>query len=308
MIGIKRAIVVGLLGLLAAVSTLSAREFRKAPAVVNPLRSVTAESSPWMPAGYFSFEHWRYGIRGSDFDLFEVRTSGAATVFQHRERFGVGFMFASILTSGPGPDGWQPPTEVEWRMDAVQFEYGIHLAYRIGSVDLLGEYSRSSFHPFRDDADENYRINTADYVRFGVMPPPVLVGPVELEGFVRTGWLDLFDVWGAPYARPRAAWKTTFSTWAEVPVSRRVRFFTHLEPELLFLRGGGVDVDLYTAAGLRLPGDFGHLDLFLHYTRIGDVEELNDAAGNPRPFEVNLIGLGVRFAAQPPRAAPVVLR
>ncbi len=305
-----------LLGILAASNPVAAREYTKPPATANPLRSVTTDSQTWVPAGYFTFGHWRYDFKGSNYDLFEVRSSGAATVFQHNAQFAVGLLFASILTSGPGPEDWDPPTEVEWRMDAVHYEYGINLAYRLGRLDLLLEYSRHSFHPFRDDADDPYRINTADYLRAGVMPPPLRWDAAEAEGYLRSGWLDLYDIWDPPYGPPRAFWKTTIGAWADIPLQQTERrrrhagnaaggphAFVYLEPELLFLRGGGADVDFYSELGVRLPGDFANLDLFLHYTRVGDIEEVQD-----REVTVNLIGLGLRFAAEPARRNPIVLR
>lgn len=302
-------------GLLPAALPLAAREYPKTPAMVNPLRSVTAESSSWMPAGYLAFGHWRYDFKGSDFDLFEARATGAATVYQHAGRFGVGVFLSSILDSGPGPEGWDAPTRVEWRMDAVQFEYGVNLGYRLGRTDLMLEYSRSSFHPFRDDAEENYRINTTDYLRAAVMPPPLRYGALEGEAYLRSGYLDLYDAWGAGYDPPRAIWKTTLGAWADLPLresERRARragnrswgphAFISLYPELLFLRDGGADVDFYSELGIRLPGDFGNVDLFLNYTRIGDIEEIEASKET-----VNLIGLGIRFVAEPPRRNPIVL-
>lgn len=305
----RKTTLLAALGLLIASLPLHGREYTKPPAMVNPLRSVGIDSSTWVPAGYFAFGHWRFDFKGSDFDLFEVRTSGAATVFQHNARFGVGLFVSSILTSGPGPEGWDPPTRVEWRMDAMQYEYGINLGYRFGELDLLLEYSRYSFHPFRDAAADPYYENSADHLRVGVMPPPLRFGAVETEGYLRSGWLDIYDMWDSPFDRPRAFWKTTIGAWADVPLreeARRLRqagsaaegarAFVYLEPELLFLREGGADLDFYAEAGVRLPGDFANLDLFLHYTRIGDIEEVED-----RQVTVNLVGLGLRLAAEPRR-------
>ncbi|TVQ38714.1 MAG: hypothetical protein EA384_08255 [Spirochaetaceae bacterium] len=312
---VRKIVAVATAGILVACASAAAREYSKPPAMVNPLRSVTTESSPWIPAGYFSLGHWRYDIRRSKYNLFEMRTQGAATVFQHDARFGLGLFFSSILDSGPGPEDWDTPTRVGWRMDAVQFEYGLNLGYRLRGVDVMLEYSRSSFHPFRDKAEENYRIITTDYLRAAVMPPPLRYAALEGEAYLRSGWLDLYDAWGADYDPPRAVWKTTLGAWVDLPLREQARLqrraggasagphaFIYLQPELLFLRDGGADLDFYGELGLRLPGDFGNIDLFLTYWRVGDIEEVAD-----REVTVNLVGPAIRFVTEPARRDPVVI-
>lgn len=286
---------------------LDAREYPKPAAMVNPLYQVTSDSTILMPSGYYEFGHWRYDLVGSDYDLFEGRTGGAATVLQYDGRMASGVFFRSVLRSGPGPDDWNPPTRIEWRLDAVQFEYGGHLAFRVPAGDLLFEYSRSSFHPFRDDAPEGYAVNTSDYVRLGYMPPSLERGATRIEGYIKSGYLDLFDFWDAIYDKPRAYWKTTLSLGAERILTDGIRLnspngantgevsvFGHIEPSLLLLRSGGVDLDIYSEIGLRFTGGFGRLDLFLHATRVGDTEELAE-----KEVEARLIGLALRLATQP---------
>ncbi len=286
---------------------LEAREYPKPAAMVNPLYQVTSDSTILMPSGYYEFGHWRYDFLGSDYDLFEARTSGAATVLQYDARVAAGVFFRSVLGSGPGPDDWNPPTRIDWRMDAVQFEYGGHLAYRVPVGDLLFEYSRSSFHPFRDDAVEGYTVNTSDYVRLGYMPAMLEHGATTFEGYIKSGYVDLFDFWDAIYDKPRAYWKTTLAASAERVLTDGIRLnatgaaetgkvsaFGHLEPALLLLRSGGADLDLYSELGLRFTGGFGQLDLFLHFSRIGDTEELAE-----KEVEARLLGVALRLATHP---------
>ncbi len=286
---------------------LGAREYPKPPAMVNPLYQVTEDSTILMPSGYYEFGHWRYDFAGSDYDLFEGRTGGAATVLQYNGRMASGVFFRSLVRSGPGPDDWNPPTRIEWRLDAVQFEYGGHLAFRVPVGDLLFEYSRSSFHPFRDDAVEGYTVNTSDYVRLGYMPPMLELGESTVEGYIKSGYMDLFDFWDAIYDKPRAYWKTTLAVGAETVLTDGIRLnssgaagtgavsaFGHLEPAVLLLRSGGADFDFYSELGLRFTGEFGRLDFFLHFTRIGDTEEL---AG--KEVEARLFGVAFRLATLP---------
>jgi hypothetical protein len=286
---------------------IEAREYPKPAAMVNPLYQVTEDSTILMPSGYYEFGHWRYDLAGSDYDLFEGRTGGAATVLQYGGRMASGIFFRSLLRSGPGPDDWNPPTRIEWRLDSVQFEYGGHLAFRVPVGDLLFEYSRSSFHPFRDDAPEGYAVNTSDYVRLGYMPPPLEQGATRIEGYLKSGYLDLFDFWDAIYEKPRAYWKTTLALGAERVLTDGIRLdstgrsstgevgiFGHIEPSLLLLRSGGADIDFYSELGLRFTGGFGRLDLFLHASRIGDTEELE-----AKEVEARLFGVALRLATQP---------
>jgi len=290
-----------------ATTILEAREYPKPAAMVNPLYQVTESSTILMPSGYYEFGHWRYDFLGSDYDLFEARTSGAATVVQYDGRMAAGVFFRSVLGSGPGPDEWTPPTRIDWRMDAVQFEYGGHLAYRVPVGALLFEYSRSSFHPFRDDAVEGYTVNTSDYVRIGYMPQMIELGESTVEGYIKSGYMDLFEFWDAIYDKPRAYWKTTLAVGAETVLSDGIRpnsaseagtgavsAFGHVEPAVLLLRSGGADLDFYSELGLRFTGGFGRLDFFLHFTRIGDTEELAE-----KEVEARLFGVAFRLATQP---------
>lgn len=293
-----------------APGVVCAREYPKPLALVNPLHGVGHGSSLWMPGGDYEFGHWRYDLRGSDYDLFEARAGGAATLFQLRGAFAGGVFFRSILTSGPGPEDWDPPTRVEWRMDAVQFEYGATAAARLGSGSLLAEYSRSSFHPFRDDAEENYEVTTTDYLRLGYAPDPVRLGRWRIAGALRGGYLTLLEMWNAPYDKPRARFKATLTLQGQEmppglpPGSRgiagdRPRWFVLVESAVLALRSGGIDLDLYSEAGLRFSGDFGRTDLFLHATRYGDIEEVEE-----KEVAVFLLGVAIRFSVSSGAVAP----
>ena len=283
-----------------------ARDWYEPTAVVNPLLLRDYKTVSLFPGGFAETIYANQAFNASKYDSFQINARTGHTIIGS-PRYALSATYGAYLMNGPVNEGGTPGSRLQWLMNSVQFEYGFYGAYDIGPFYLLGQYSRTSQHPFR----RSFSQVSSDLVKFGVAPPRMSLGPVELYGFVRFGYSAIFDFWESKLEEPRTRWLTQPSVravWsgvsmfdlvqvglffegdAEVAIAREARF--HEAGEIV---GNGA-----VKTGLRLRGldgggrsdevSAGRLDLYLDYYGSGNSEIRDD-----RKTPVQLIGYAVRF-------------
>lgn len=193
------------------------------------------------------------------------------------------FMFAGPVNEGdtPGADAAQ------WMMNAIQFEYGVTLQYRMAAWTLLAEYGRRSYHPLRGGFAEP----AADLVRAGVAPPSFEIGPAAFETLVRLSWIDLYDFWGARIPGPQDIGAFHGAVEARiVPLAPGLEPFAVVMWDLLLREAGGLAREIAVEAGLALSRGRERFELYIDYYRSPDTEQRED-----RRSPARLVGYGLRF-------------
>ena len=204
-------------------------------------------------------------------------------------------------------------------MNTVQFEYAIAAAYRVGRVDVIASYGRTSQHPL---ASGGFSEVASDIVEIGVgLPVVVLAGlgrhaapPVIATG-VRLAYLDLYDFWQSPLLAPRTLLRLETPVQATVPLGRFARLaddttarrprpesaraeadrtialVARAWPRLLVLRQEGawpnadvdppVQMEIDAELGFRLAGPRSYAELLLEFFTTQDTERRR---GEPTPL------------------------
>lgn len=314
--------------ILTAVATpaVIARDWYEPLEVVNPLLLRSYEGVELLPGGYAETIYTNQAFSDGPYDSFQINTRSGHTIVG-TPRFALSATYGAFLMNGPVTEGGKPGSRLQWLMNAVQFEYGFHAAWDAGPLFLLGEYSRTSQHPFRD----NFSEVSSDLIKLGVAAPRLDLGPLRIYAFLRLGYSEIFDFWESDLEDPRTMWLAQPSLrvyWpgvealeiaqvglfleadAEVAVARSARF--HERGEIV---GNGAIKSGVRIRGLRRDGDHaagnrsrgerdgswggdpgegslsrGALDLYLDYYG-SDNSEIRDDKKTP----VQLFGYAIRF-------------
>lgn len=293
---------------------LAARDWSEPPRVFDPLLSV---ESPGSEAGGLAILEYNYQAFHSSYDdLFQINALSALSFAALGanpgvlEGVGIGVAYGSYLMNGAVQEGDSPGSRLQWMMNAVQLEYGVFVALRmarLARLDLVGEYSRTSQHPFRDQ----YSQVASDVLRGGALARARLPLDVESLLSLRVAYVDLFDFWESPLPKPRACCLLTPELWLLRPLGSlgrgraRVGVAAAGEGHLdwVFLRRGGQGVNASFRAGARLTLKSLSLDLYLDGFASDDTEIRDD-----RTTPAGLLGWGVRLAGGSPDAAPPAAR
>lgn len=180
--------------------------------VVNPLLLRSYEGLEFLPGGFAETIYTNQVFSDASYDSFQINTRSGHTIVG-TPRFALSATYGAFLMNGPVNEGGKPGSRLQWLMNAVQFEYGFHAAWDAGPLFLLGEYSRTSQHPFRDDFSEV----SSDLVKVGVAAPRLDLGPLRIYAFLRLGYSEIFDFWESDLEDPRTMWLAQPSLRAEWP-------------------------------------------------------------------------------------------
>lgn len=289
----------------------AARDWYEPTAVINPLLLRSYEAPAVFPGGFAETIYANQVFQDGRYDTFQINARSGHTIFA-APRFALSATYGSYLMNGPVNEGGTPGSRLQWLMNAVQFEYGFYAAYDLGPLYLLGEYSRTSQHPFRKEFSQV----SSDLIKFGFAPPRLSLGPVELYGFIRFGYSAIFDFWESRLEQPRAEWlmqPSVRAVWEGVELGNVIRLGLFFEGdaeiavarEARFAEAGEIIGNGAVKSGLRLrsvhpnarktaEGRYsdspGHLDLYLDYYGSGNSEIRDD-----RKTPVQLLGYAFRF-------------
>lgn len=296
-----RCVTDGLLPALFIVLSLSflqpviARDIIERPRAVLP--GAKPDGFAVIPAIYGDLSYVSHAIQGGENDSFYIGQflhAGLVDVGVHR----IGLYYGTYLFTGPVDDPSRQGSDLApWLMNAVQYEYGLTWRSSLGILDVVGEYGRRSFHPFR----RQFAQPATDIIRggAGVMALPLWGG--ELDLLFRLRWSRLFSFWGSAIPDPRSTWTIQPATeyrrlLGTVPSAFDFSVFASGGVDVLFLREGGVDWDGLGEVGLAIEGrrpEEGprrRIESYLSAYRSGDTEEIIAA-----PYPVTLVGWGVRL-------------
>jgi hypothetical protein len=303
--GMKRAFSVLFLFLLAGMS-VSARDMMERPTAVvpgGPPRGFTI-----LPVGYADASYVSHFIQSGDHDSFWISNSihfGVVDLLNQR----LGVYYSTYLFSGPVDDPSRQGSDLApWLMNAVQYEYG--LSWRYGPtgpvagvflparLELVGDYGRRSFHPFR----KGFSDPAADILRGGVALSAPLSAGGRVDTLLRLRWSRLFDFWGTDIPDPLATWSIQpaleyRSDGYSLAAAGRLGLFAVAAADILLVDAGSPEADLAGEFGVFLEplsrenGPRQALEIYLNGYRSEDTEERPEG-----PYAATLLGLGVRFS------------
>ncbi len=283
---------------------LHSRDWYEPLEVVNPLLLRSYEELVLVPGGLSETIYTNQAFSDGTYDSFQINARTGHTIIGS-PAFALSATYGAFLMNGPVDEGGTPGSRLQWLMNAVQFEYGFHFAWDLGPLYLLWEYSRTSQHPFRD----NFSEVSSDLVKLGVAAPRFDIGPVQLYGFLRFGYSEIFDFWESRLEDPRTMWLAQPSLrllWPGVEALdlARIGLFLEADAELAIARSarfqdrGELVGNGAIKTGVRIHGlsdnesglSAGALDLYLDYYG-SDNSEIRDDEKTP----VQLLGYAIRF-------------
>ena len=262
------------------------RDFPQPFEVADPLYGSAPSESGWMPRGYTELIYCTHLLRSSPEDSFDVRALSSFTLLDVDSRFALNLYWGGILLVGPLAEGETAATMMQWWMNANQFEYGLAAGAGLGVLDLSFEYSRTSQHPWRGD----YSQVTTDALKWGLTLPELRAGLFEFDLRCFAGYVDLFDFWKSSVPKPRTIWIASPAARISLHAMPGISLFVRCQADLLLLRGGGTDADLWAEFGIRTGRGTGRAEFYLDYFGSGDTEELDKG-----PAPSSLLGLGFRL-------------
>ncbi len=294
---LRVGMVVGVLMML-GLQALPARDWPEPYQTIDPFLLM----QPGESGAVMDWEFNPQFFRGSDHDSFQLNLVGAAGLFELGNRFAAGMRYGTYLMMGPSYEGTAgtPHDALDWLINAIQFEYGLHLAYDLDQFRLLAEYSRASQHPFEGrehvSSDVSY-----DRAMAGIGAPRVAIGDRWMvTGAVRFGYMDLWDAWEhRTIGKPRTQWLlrtgvlATYALGDELIGRHRPHLFFELHPDFFTQRDDRPDATFAGRAGLRLAHTSTPrvVDLYFDAFFSADTEKMTDRETSP----VALLGLGVRI-------------
>lgn len=256
------------------------------------------ESSAILPGGISDFGYHTYVFVDGPHDLFSLRQR-TAVAFVATSSLGLTGYYDTYLLIGPVTPGEDAFSIAEWNMNAVQFEYGVIAATRVGRSHVAFEYGRTSQHPLRG----GYSEVSADIVELAVYCPERHVGRSAWAVGVRAAWLDLFDFWQSPLLAPRTAMRfelaiegaaamgllgidAVWRLWPRLIVTRAEGAwpYAHIEPR--------AQAELDAEVGVRISGRSA-VEVLLELYATADSEQLR---GDPAPLTT--FGIALRMATR----------
>ena len=236
-------------------------------------------------AGELSYNH---ALLHSDAELFHLGLDAYGTVISHG-RAALGYRLDSLLLAGPVAGSETAASAAEFWLNAVQYEYGLHLSYRVGAEwSILGEYSRLSLHPLRGGFGET----AYDILKIGAALPEARFSGWSMESVLRLGYHTLFPFWESelePY-RVRGSLSPRLRLRGPGPAA----LYLETEPNLFLLSDGTPGWELFAEAGLQGAGSGGGAEFFI-WIQFNDESELLEGSAAPS----RQIGAGIRLSTSP---------
>jgi hypothetical protein len=256
---------------------------------VDPGRFPEQESpsSLFLPfsAGELSYNH---ALLHSDAELFHLGLSAYGTVVRSG-RVALGYRIDSLLLAGPVAGSETAASAAEFWLNAVQYEYGLHLSFRLTPEwSILGEYSRLSLHPLRD----GYGETAYDILKIGAALPEAHFIGWTMKGILRLGYHSLFPFWESELEPYRVRGSVSPRLRLQSPGS--AAFYLEAEPNLLVLSDGSPGWELFAEAGFQGAGSGGGAEFFIWVQFNDESELLEERAAASRQ-----IGAGFRLSTSP---------
>jgi len=261
------------------------RDFPQAFEVTDPLYKAQIGDSTLLPRTYTEIAYNNHlFVPGKD-DSFNVSGLGSFTLLDLDSVFALNLYWGTYLLVGPVAADETPATVAEWWMNALQFEYGVVSAWNFAGAHLSLEYARTSQHPWR----RAYSQVTTDALRLGITLEGLRRGSFSSDFRLIAGYIDLFDFWQSSVSKPRTEWVASPAIRTAYRLTPGFSLFGKLQLDVLVLRKGGHDADVWAEMGIQAGRGAGRLQFYLDYYHSNDSEELEQG-----PSPAALLGLGFR--------------
>ncbi|MBN1500319.1 MAG: hypothetical protein JW982_09190 [Spirochaetes bacterium] len=231
-------------------------------------------------------EYSSSALNHDDWDSFYIKVTGAPVLFQKGNLWALNIFFSSILMNGPVREEEKAANIGNFWMNAVQFEYGSNLQFRIRRTDFVYSYSRSSQHPFR----ENYSYAANDQQLLRIRPAYSFeTGNFSFHPSLTAGYFDLYGFWKSDLEKPRVKFMISPEMDSRWKLSGVINIYILLKIDALQTWTGNYETDFYAESGLKKTGSPG-MDFFLQMYRTENSEMLESAK-----HDAFYAGFGVRF-------------
>ncbi|MFW6362909.1 MAG: hypothetical protein ACOC0D_03595 [Spirochaeta sp.] len=264
-----------------SVPVLFARDYPDPLEVIHPLYQVEGRQSRVLSGDRFSGRMWfdQATLVAGPRDDFVIGVQGMSRIVNWRNTTAAGLHFSSLLKVGPLQPGDEPQNIAEWWLNAVHYQYGLHISHHLQWADLVVGYRRTSLHPFQPAFSQ-------------VSRDQVLVGLIRENRYVDAGlifrYTDMWDFWESGLPDPRTQLSVEFIAAAEYSLTQRVYVFGEAQPRFRWNRfGSPVDIEPIGRAGLRFGENASWIRMYLHIYYSSDTEQI---AGDTYP--VTLFGFG----------------
>jgi hypothetical protein len=275
--------------LLMGTMNLSANDFYEPLTIDDPLYEsfgAKVPDFPFMTGGYGELG-WNYHcISSTTEDIWNLHTTVAFTPFRWKDDFAISIYYGAWLLTAPFKPGDQVVNVLRFWMAAVEFDYGITMAVKVGPLHLTLEYSRTSQHPLTP----NFSEVSTDVVKLGLVLPHVRLGDFDGSFFVRGGYVDLFDFWQSKIPKPRLSGIITTGTESSYRLLPWLKLFINASLDLNITRLSTVDVAGRAEIGFRIGTGPPAFDIYLALSGTPDTEEILN-----KSTPSFLAGLGIRF-------------
>ncbi len=281
----RRLIILVLIALLTAVSAdrLVARDFPMSLAMGNPLLST----------GIADVGYHDYTLVAGPLDAFSVRQRTSVAT-RPAEALALGVHWATYLMVGPIPAAGDSFSIARWVMHAVQFEYEVRAAVRLGPVDLVARYGRTSQHPLSSGGISEV---SSDILEMGIS-----TNRQTVSTGIRVAYVDLYDFWQSPLSAPRTALRTELPVELAVPFGG-LTFVARAWPRLLVLRQAGawpyadvdppVQMEIDTELGIQFAGSRSYAEILVEVFTTQDSEQ-----GRGEPSPLTTVGFTARIGVR----------
>ena len=282
-------------GLLLAVASVAAgRDFPQPFSMSNPFS--IAQETGFFAGGRADLAYHDYTFLRGPHDLFSLRQR-TAVALANTSRFAAGLYYQNHLLVGPVSPGEDPFSIAEWHMNALHFEYGAVVAWRLPPV-VAFEYGRTSHHPLRG----GYSEVSSDIVELSVYGDPLRWRRGSVLTGVRLAHVDLYDFWKSPLLRPRTRFRLEAPVEAVWKLPREeLAIVARVWPRLLVMRREGawpyaqveppVQTEIDIELGIRFERRSG-IELLLEFHSTADTEQVH---GEPAPLTT--LGIVARVTA-----------
>ena len=238
-------------------------------------------------AGGYSELAWNYhALASTDNDRWNLHTTSSYTPLRLANDFALALYYGAWTLVAPTLPSDAASNAIGLRLAALEFDYGLTAAARLGPLHLTMEYSRTSQHPWV----ARFSQVSTDSVKLGLVLPQLQCGDFNSDWFLRGGLVDLFDFWHSVLPKPRLDGKISLGTELDYQVLPWLSLIGNGSADWNFTRSGSSDFSGQGEAGCRFSTGPAGFDLYLEISATPDSEEILHQA-TPQ----TLAGFGLRF-------------